>query len=309
MHLVSVIVPIYRVEKYMRRCIDSILVQTYKDLEVILIDDGSPDDCGKICDEYAKKDARIKVIHKENGGLSSARNVGLDVATGEYISFVDGDDFISPIMIQTMVEKLEENSAELCICGFQYTDEDGNFLQKSTKAIIQDGVMSREIAISKLNGYYVIACNKLYKKQLFSHLRFKEGKIHEDEFIMHYIFDRCKTIVTLSERFYFYVQQPRSIMNSAFSVKRLDGAWALYDRYLFFKSKGEKRFAKKAAWQANGVLMVCLSNLPYKENKKAIDPIFWKIYKAMGFNLRKIKLILVVIRVRMRDLFASHSAK
>lgn len=305
MHLVSVIVPIYKVERYLARCVDSILNQTYRKLEVILVNDGSPDNCGKICDEYAEKDLRIKVVHKENGGLSSARNAGLEIATGNYIAFVDSDDFISPLMLKIMVDKLEENSADLCICGFQHADENGTFLPQSTEGVITDGVMDRKAAFERLDGHYVVAWNKLYKKELFADLRFAEGRIHEDEFIMHYIFDKCKTIVTVSDMFYFYVQQSGSIMNSSYSIKRLDGARAALDRYLFFKNKGEKKFAERALKRAYGVLVTCLQRLSYWDNREEIDPLFLKIYKDLGFSLRRIKLILIMFRVRMKGFLTS----
>ena len=123
--LVSVIVPIYNVEKYLRKCVDSILNQTYKNLEIILVDDGSPDNCGNICDEYALSDSRIRIIHKKNGGLSDARNAGLDIARGNYILFVDSDDYIDETMVEKLYEALEKEKAEMSLCSFVYVNDDG----------------------------------------------------------------------------------------------------------------------------------------------------------------------------------------
>ncbi len=305
MSLISIIVPIYKTEKYLPRCIESILAQTYKNIELILVDDGSPDDSGKICDDYAKKDVRIRVVHKENGGLSSARNAGLDVATGDLISFIDSDDFVSSVMIQTMLEKLQAEQADLCICGFQYTDENGTFLPQSTEGVITDGVMDRKTAFERLDGHYVIACNKLYKRELFADLRFAVGRIHEDEFIMHRVFGKCNSIVTVSDRLYFYVQQPGSIMNASFTIRRLDGARALYDRYLFFRERGENELARKALKKSYILLMTCLQRLPYRENKKEYKDIVKQVYRALGHDLRKIKMILWILRKQVKELLGS----
>ena len=305
MSLISIIVPIYKTEKYLPRCIESILAQTYKNIELILVDDGSPDDSGKICDDYAKKDARIKVVHKENGGLSSARNAGLDVATGDLISFVDSDDFVSSAMMQTMLEKLQAEQADLCICGFQYTDESGAFLSQNTEGVITDGVMDRKAAFERLDGHYVIVWNKLYKIELFADLRFAVGRIHEDEFIMHHVFGKCNRIVTVSDRLYFYVQQPGSIMNASFNIRRLDGARALYDRYLFFKERGENELARNSLQKSYGLLMTCLQRLPYRENKQEYKDIVKQVYRALGYDLRKIKMILWILRKQVKELLGS----
>ena len=150
MDTISVIVPVYNIEGYLGKCIDSIIAQTYKDLEIILVDDGSSDHCGAICDKYAKKDNRIKVIHKPNGGLSDARNHGIEAATGSYLGFVDGDDYIEPQMYEKLHNALVENDAEMSICSFRYV---GGYEERNGRLSIADEVLTgREILLEKKNG-------------------------------------------------------------------------------------------------------------------------------------------------------------
>ena len=131
--VVSVIIPIYKAEPYLKKCLDSIAAQTYKNLEIILIDDGSPDNCGRICDEYAANDPRVKVIHKQNGGMSDARNTGLDNATGEYLTFIDSDDYVSENFVDTLLNALRDNDADMSVCSFVYAAEDGRVLNSFVK--------------------------------------------------------------------------------------------------------------------------------------------------------------------------------
>ncbi len=258
MEKVTVIVPVYKVEIFLAKCVDSILRQTYSNLEVLLVDDGSPDRCGEICDEYAAKDPRVRVIHKENGGLSSARNAGLDVATGEYVVFIDSDDYIESGMIERMLTALQGDGSDLCICNTDYVDEAGISLQEANaRSPIKNECLTGRQALEKLtqpgSWFYVTAWNKLYKRELWSDLRFPEGKLHEDEFTVHLVFDLCTKVSCLSDRLYHYVQRTGSIMNSTVSLKRLDAVEAMMDRYAFFGSRGLKNqgriFLRKAGWK------------------------------------------------------------
>ena len=202
--LVTIIVPVYKVEKYIQRCINSILNQSFTDFEVILVDDGSPDNCGKICDKYAEADNRIKVIHKPNGGLSDARNAGLDIATGEYIGFIDSDDYIDEHMYEDMLSAIENADTDLCICGYDRVDDDGKIKSSSH---YKNALLTQEQAYEMLvqgNVYFIISCNKLYKREIFDTLRFEVGKTHEDEFIMHHVYGECSKIVTLEKSYYNY---------------------------------------------------------------------------------------------------------
>lgn len=232
--LISVIVPVYNVEKYLRKCIDSIINQTYKALEIILVDDGSPDNCGLICDEYAEKDSRVRVIHKENGGLSDARNAGLDIADGEYIMFVDSDDFVECDMCETLYTRLMKDKSDMSLCSIMCVDEGSNQIQDNLSLNVDDAVLTKSEAISKFGTHnacaYVVAWNKLYKRFLWQNIRFPIGRLHEDEFVAHKLIDKCEKISTVSKRLYNYFQRCNSIMSSNYSVRRLDAIQAYIER-------------------------------------------------------------------------------
>lgn len=217
---VSVIVPIYKVEKYIKECIESIINQSYKNLEIILIDDGTPDNCGIICDDYSIIDKRIRVIHKKNGGLSSARNAGLDIATGGYILFVDSDDTISTNMIFEMVEVSQKYNADIVCCDFGI-----NSLKKCTDSEQKIYAMSKEQAIINLFdevGYKFYAWNKLYKSEILKNIRFPEGRIYEDIKTIYLAFKQANNIVYLKKELYAYRIRQDSITNSEFSNKIYD---------------------------------------------------------------------------------------
>lgn len=232
--LVSVIVPIYKVEKYLRQCVDSIINQTYRKLEIILVDDGSPDHCGAICDEYAAKDNRIQVIHQENRGLSAARNAGLDAAKGEYLFFLDSDDWIACNTIQSMLGRYEETGADLVLCDispFYESDYSGPEKQKSplkTEVLSQEPLIER--LMQKAAWYYCVAWNKLYRRTMLEQIRFPDGFIHEDEAVAHRIFEKCQTIAVIAEPMYYYRQTNNGIMAAGVSVKSTDILSALADR-------------------------------------------------------------------------------
>ena len=171
---ISVIVPVYKVEPYLSRCLDSIINQTYRNLEIILVDDGSPDRCGEICDEYARQDSRIRVIHKANGGLSDARNHGIDVAIGDYIAFVDSDDYIATDMYEKMLARLELDNSDMVVCNYYRFDE-GSAPPKDGYIQLPDRVLTQDEAFDfylQIGGDYVSAWNKLYKRTIFDDLRY-----------------------------------------------------------------------------------------------------------------------------------------
>lgn len=232
--LVSVIIPIYKVEKYLRQCVDSIIDQTYHKLEIILVDDGSPDNCGTICDGYVKKDERIQVIHQKNGGLSAARNAGLDIAKGDYIFFVDSDDWIANDTIQKMLAKYEETNADLVlcdICPFYEADYSGVKKQASPlKAEVLDQKELIERLMQEAAWYYCVAWNKLYPRTLLEGIRFPVNFIHEDEAVAHRIFEKCQTIAVIAEPMYFYRQTNSGIMASGVTNKSTDILTAIADR-------------------------------------------------------------------------------
>lgn len=217
---ISIIVPVYKVEKYLSKCVDSILAQTFTDFELILVDDGSPDSCGKICDEYALKDSRIKVIHKENGGLSDARNAGIAVAKGEYLGFVDSDDYIAPDMYELLYRLIRENDADISICDAVLVDEETevNYVDSEKKYILERESALKEMIFKRL--FAVNAWNKLYKKELFSDTLYPKGMLYEDLAITYKLIDKTKRLVYIPAKKYAYVQRKGSIMNqTGYKVK------------------------------------------------------------------------------------------
>ncbi len=214
--LISVIVPIYKVEKYLEKCIESIINQTYENLEIILVDDGSPDLCGEICDQYALKDNRIKVIHKSNGGLSSARNAGLDISKGEYIGFVDSDDHISEDMYTYLFNSIRENNTKLAVCNIFYEFESGKIQRKSRdNKDLQFDFFNGLLEMNTYRLFDMGAWSKLYNKTLFSEIRFPEGKLSEDYFVMYRIFELAQKISYVSNPCYYYLQRKNSISRNA----------------------------------------------------------------------------------------------
>lgn len=268
---VSVIVPIYMVEPYLKRAVDSIRNQTYQNLEIILVDDGSKDQCGRICDDYAKADNRIVVIHKENGGLSDARNAGLDIARGEYIMFVDSDDYIAPDCVETLLGCLKEHDADVSMCSYAVTDSTefdesifaaGRNNEKEKKQSKEwkiktdnhksdgheyDGsveICDRRKLLSNLYDanhrdatYFIVSWNKIYKASLWDGIRFPKGKIHEDEATTYKIYDRARKGVYLHRPLYGYFTAPDSITRARFNIKRLQWMDALDDRIAYFENK------------------------------------------------------------------------
>ena len=204
--LISVIVPVYKVEPYIHKCLDSILAQTYQNLEIILVDDGSPDSCGKICDEYVARDPRIKVIHKPNGGLSDARNAGLDVCTGEYIGFVDSDDWIEPHMYQRLYELIQQFNADMAFGGVADDVLQGNIV-RTVKTSDYGETPFAEDNVAAMRRYFHgswAAWDKLYRAELFREIRYPVGEINEDEAIVLPLLDRCNAVCYTNEVFYHY---------------------------------------------------------------------------------------------------------
>lgn len=305
--LVSVIVPVYKVAAYLPKCMESIVNQTYKNIEIILVDDGSPDACPAICDAWAEKDARIRVIHQKNRGLSGARNTGIFAAQGDLIGFVDSDDYIAPDMYEKMVHAVQKHDADLCICGIRWENDDGSLFDNGIKSPITDELLTQNEAFHKLFGrdyfYYVTAVNKLYKREIFEGLCFPEGRLHEDEFTIHYIFDRCSSVVSVKEELYFYVQRKDSIMHAGYSIKQIDSVWAFYDRCCFFKEKGLYNLSRYAANQSYKRMMTCLNHADILKNRKEIATAFHTVLKVLFPDLRAVKLLLQYYKRLIREKF------
>lgn len=221
--LISVIVPIYNVEKYLARCVDSIVNQTYKNLEIILVDDGSPDRCPQMCDDYAEKDSRIKVVHKKNGGLSDARNAGMAVATGKYISFIDSDDYVSDDFFECLLDVMNKENSDIAECSVVKFYEDNRFDEfsddLSVKTYDTQDAMSALIAE---NPFHQHVWNKLYKTELVKDIPYAVGKLNEDEFWTYQVFGRANKVSKLNKTMYYYFQRNSSIMGVGYNIRRLD---------------------------------------------------------------------------------------
>ena len=231
MELISVIVPIYKVEPYLNRCIQSIADQTYENLEIILVDDGSPDNCPTICDAWAARDSRITVIHKENGGLSDARNTGMAVASGGLISFIDSDDSIEPEFLEKLFCALTEHDADIAECAVSFVDENGTVLRQRSAAPVP--VMDKVEALRRLvaeDGIYQTVWNKLYRRHAALGVLFAVGKYNEDEFWTWQVFDRIDKLAVVPECLYNYLQRGSSIIGVGYNPRRLHGLHAQFER-------------------------------------------------------------------------------
>ena len=219
---ISIIVPVYNVEAYLEKCVESILKQTYTNLEILLVNDGSTDKSGELCDKLALRDHRIRVIHKENGGLSDARNRGIDEASSNLIGFIDSDDYIDEDMYETLYRQMVASKADLSMCG--HYDVYHQIPEKQVAEIKTWELMPEEAIkmVMEAKILSVTAVNKLYKKALFEQLRFRIGKIAEDAFIMVDLIHQCSKIVATNEKKYNYVHRENSITTQKFSLKFLN---------------------------------------------------------------------------------------
>ena len=235
MPLVSVIIPVYKVEQYLHECVDSVLAQTYANIEVILVDDGSPDGCSAICDEYAAKDCRVRVIHKENGGLSDARNAGMKIAYGEYWAFVDSDDVVHPQMIESLMEPiLADSNLKLSTCGFRRFSNDTEL--DFSKAEFQS---AQRLSLTEFMHIdcWMTAWGKIYHKTLFDGIVYPKGRFHEDEFVTYKLIYRAEKIVFSSDMLYLYRQREGSIMSNFSKKRAVDSFEAYSERIAFFKAE------------------------------------------------------------------------
>lgn len=220
--MISVIVPIYNVESCLRTCIDSIINQSYHDFELLLVDDGSTDSCGKICDEYAAKDDRVRAFHKKNGGLSDARNYGIEQANGEYLTFIDSDDYIASNYLETLYQMLCTQNADIsvvcCKIVYDMNADVGNVNVLSVLTIDPQEAIRRMLIRSPFG---VSAWGKLFKRELFEKIQFPVGRLYEDLLTTPYIFEKCQKVVYTEAQMYFYYQRPDSITNRPFSEQDL----------------------------------------------------------------------------------------
>lgn len=279
MPTVSIIIPVYKVERYLDACVESVVNQSYTDLEILLVDDGSPDRCPELCDAWAARDARVRVIHRENGGLSAARNSGIDEATGDFLMFVDSDDLLEPDAVRRAVDAQRQHNADLVIFNLTYVDAENRPLAKpdftafADEVLDEDGVWQRYFSLEETRIYYVVAWNKLYRRSLFQTLRYAPGKRYEDQFLMPQLLAQCKTIACLAAPGYRYVQRGGSIMAQGSSRNYLDRPEFLLEWCGYFTQKGD-------VLRAEGLLNDAIENLAEKQRFDLTTPAQKARYRA-----------------------------
>lgn len=250
MNLVSVIIPVYNVEAYLERCISSVGNQTYQSIQLVLVDDGSTDRSGEICDAWAAKDSRVTVIHQENGGVSAARNTGLEKACGEYILWVDSDDYIAPDAVEKLINSALRTNADMVICDFVKGAEENhsfhNLQPQNSNVIGREEALGRIYTGSHNALRYAAPWAKLGRRALYQDIVYPQGKIFEDIYTTHKLLCRCERIAVLDEQLVYYFQRPDSIMNMSFSMKKLDYLPALVERVAFFRDNGLTELSETA---------------------------------------------------------------
>lgn len=254
--MISVIVPVYNVENYLNECVESICAQSYTDMEIILVDDGSTDGCPALCDEWAHEDSRVKVIHKPNGGLSDARNVGIDIAKGEYISFVDSDDMIAPDMVEYLVKLIENSDSVISVCQRLLIDENGKKYACNPPKIKESVIKGRGNCMRTFlesSDIDTVAWGKLYKTSLFKNVRYPKGKFHEDVFTTYKLIAQCESIAIGWERKYFYRVRTGSITQISFTEKHLDAINGKEDQYEFIS----REFPRLKISAEGGIIYAC----------------------------------------------------
>lgn len=283
------IVPVYKVEAYLDRCVQSIVNQTYKTLEIVLVDDGSPDNCPNMCDVWAEKDSRIKVVHKKNGGLSDARNAGMAAATGDYIAFVDSDDWLRPEYIEFLYRAVQENAADLAACDLQlvYEDEENPDEEMNFHAV----VATPEEALNTLihgTGFRAIACNKLYHRKLLRDEYFETGRLHEDEFFTYRILAKAERLSYVQEPLYCYFQRNGSIMRTV-SAKHTDALDAYLLRLELFRQKYPALYREDKIGFCVSCVMLYRMFLqsPGKDQRQALNKIK-KCRAQVGFTAQEL---------------------
>ena len=304
--LISIIVPIYKVEKYLSVCVEKLIHQSYENLEIILVDDGSPDRCPEICDEYQKKDNRIKVIHKKNGGLSDARNAGLDIAQGEYVAFVDSDDYVDERYIDKLYDALNQSHASTAVCGLQIVDENNKVSEQisATQNRECEIYTGREIIKKGIQGewHLVTAWGALYDMAIFKTLRFPCGRHYEDEYTFVPIFEHQKCVVCIQENMYYYLQRSDSIMGVTYKKQDcIDYLDMWHERIAYFQEKEDRELLIPViqsflAWDVLYLAMNgdAMEQREKQQLKKDIRKYFQKIFEKPYLYNRKESMKLAV---------------
>lgn len=310
--LISVIIPVYNVEKYLEKSVESVVKQTYNNLEIILIDDGSTDNSGKICDNLAKNDNRIKVIHKENGGAADARNYGLSNSTGDYICFVDSDDYVSTEFVEKLYNAILEEDADMSVCDYLYAGVDETTWKNSKKKQKRNytNIEALQDMFSCKQILEVILCNKLFKKSLFvdNKIKFPVGKMYEDNFTMYKLFYYSKKITLIPDKLYFYVQTKNSVMRVKFNEKKLQMLQCLEETKEFLKLHNCKKlmpyynvysFSTKRSLINNMILDNYDFNAIQKMRKEIASEIGNIIFSKYITTKMKIKMIVLAVNYKL----------
>lgn len=294
--LITVVIPVYNVENYLDECIKSIIQQTYSNLEIILVDDGSLDNSGDICDKYASLDNRIKVIHKDNGGLSSARNAGINIAKGKYITFVDSDDYLELDTIEILYHQIIANNAEISVVAFESFFENGKKFSNNHKSKMF--VYSRTEAMDNfLFDDYLTPCvwGKLYKIWLWNDVRCPEGRLFEDQFTTYKLIDKCNKVVYITEPKYHYRKRSGSIGHSAFTYKTYDLYEAIQEEYKFISDKYAGKCPNievaRLTWE------IVFANMMIRSDELEED-VIRKIAKYARQNMKKVRACRYIKRKR-----------
>lgn len=285
---ISVIIPVYKVEKYLNRCVDSVLNQDFEDFELILVDDGSPDNSGKICDEYAKMDSRVKVIHKENGGLSDARNAGIEIARGDYLNFIDSDDWVELDYLSILYNNAKKYDADISVVNLhkEYDNRREKSENVKTGLFESNDIMSM-LYDKEMSIYLNVACAKLYRRKLFLTHRYPVGKLHEDGFTTYKLFQEANKIYLSDADLYFYYQREGSIMNNSFSTNRIDEYFVYRERAKYFKDIGnEKAFSKNEKIKLACILTLTIKLLKSDVKRTEVRK-YLKIFKEDVRNSKK----------------------
>ena len=299
--LISVIVPIYNVEQYLEKCIDSIIAQSYGDLEIILSDDGSTDGCVAICDRYAGLDSRIRVIHKENGGLSDARNAGIGIARGSWYAFIDSDDFIAPDTIERMYDAAVSTESQIAVCNMVRIYDDGEtepFYRPAEKTTLLAGQTRFETLLQPS------VCNKLFRANLFADVRFPKGKFYEDTFVYHILAHRAQNIVLTGHDGYFYLSRRGSILGQPRQTDRyFDFVEAVHTRVIYLLEHQVDHYAEEACLSLYAAVSTADHTIPKTEQNREKFARMRRWYQVACDHLlkrpdvnRKQKLRLVLLR-------------
>jgi glycosyltransferase involved in cell wall biosynthesis len=286
---ISIIVPVYKVEPYIRKCIDSILTQTFTDFELILVDDGSPDNCGRICDEYAQKDGRVKVIHKENGGQATARNMALDIAKGDYIGFVDSDDWIELDMYEMLYDMCITNDCEIANCSSNIYYKDRVIVNGGFPLTIHNKNQGMKAVIEgKL--YDEVVWTKLFKRNLLLDIRFPVGVMYEDTAFTYRVIHKSEKICCIGIPKYNYIKRDNSTMERAIKNIRIDAVF-IYDEMYKFINVNYPELSNLVLLKLANSAMTILNLICYNKNFKKYKKEYYKVTSILNiYSSKTIKL-------------------